>query len=189
MSAHLVWDVFAFRHPTKSSSSERSAVTDFIALHSALSRAESKDPDDAGSVDAGQSLFNRLMAQQASFAHRSGVQRSFTYLDMEDDYRARKDYPVTFKCGIFVAGKLRTASANKDRRGPSASRHKASVLCDRSAVRFASTARRGRQDDGFVESLKTLAGCAKHRKIKKVTGSQDDGCAVIGRLMNNAYTL
>ncbi len=48
------------------------------------------------------------------------------------------------------------------------------LLCDRSARRFAPTARRGRQDDAFLEGIKPhLVGCKKHEKIKKV--SQDDG--------------
>ena len=49
------------------------------------------------------------------------------------------------------------------------------LLCDRSARRFAPTARRGRQDDAFLEGIKQhLVGCKKHEKIEKVTGSQDD---------------
>ena len=42
------------------------------------------------------------------------------------------------------------------------------LLCDRSAKRFA-------QDDGFVEEVENIwLGVQKHRKIEKVTGSQDD---------------
>ncbi len=49
------------------------------------------------------------------------------------------------------------------------------LLWDRSARRFAPTARRGRQDDTFLEGIKQhLVGCKKHEKIEKVTGSQDD---------------
>jgi hypothetical protein len=55
---------------------------------------------------------------------------------------------------MFAAGKLRTASADKHRRGPSTSRYKP-FLCDRYARRFA-------QDDGFVEGLKTFDWCAKN---------------------------
>ena len=47
------------------------------------------------------------------------------------------------------------------------------LLCDRSARRFAPTARRGRQDDAFLEGTKQhLVGCKKHEKIEKVTGSR-----------------
>jgi hypothetical protein len=42
------------------------------------------------------------------------------------------------------------------------------LLSDRSARRFA-------QDDGFVVEVENIwLGCAKHGKIEKVTGSQDD---------------
>jgi hypothetical protein len=58
--------------------------------------------------------------------------------------------------------------------GSSTPRHKASV-CDRSAKRFAPTASRGRQDDGFVGGLEcSWLGMLKHEKIEKVTGSRDD---------------
>ena len=44
-------------------------------------------------------------------------------------------------------------------------------VCDRSATRFAPTARRGRQDDGFVEKVDMqLVGCRKLEKHRKVTG-------------------
>ena len=49
------------------------------------------------------------------------------------------------------------------------------LLCDRSARRFAPTARRGRQDDAFLEGTKQhLVGCKKHEKIEKVTGSLNE---------------
>src|ERR1700760_846835 len=47
----------------------------------------------------------------------------------------------------FLAGQLARASSNKHRRGPSTSRHKATLFCDRSAKRFA-------QEDDFVWGLR-----------------------------------
>ena len=78
-----------------------------------------------------------------------------------------------FPCGLWpesseeclptkIAGVLRLRAINP-------------LLCDRSARRFAPTARRGRQDDAFVEGAKQpLVGCKKHEKIEKVTASRDD---------------
>ena len=50
-----------------------------------------------------------------------------------------------------------------------------SLICDRSARRFAPAASRGRQDDASLEGIeKHLVGSKKHGKIEKVTSSQDD---------------
>jgi hypothetical protein len=62
-----------------------------------------------------------------------------------------------------VAGKLQRASANKYRRGPSATRHKAAVS-NKSAKRFA-------QDDGFVVGVIHGWLGNETRKIEKDTSS------------------
>ena len=81
-------------------------------------------------------------------------------------------YGIIFACPIIifyhhVAGKLEIASAKKHRRGPSTSRYKPFVM-HRSARRFAPTARRGRQDDGFVEEFENSRWvCKNTAKSKK----------------------
>src|SRR5271170_7073756 len=76
-----------------------------------------------------------------------------------------------------VAGKLRRASANKHRRGPSTPRHK--TLCYAIDLRGASL----RITPFWRGTEKHLVGCKKREKIEKVTGSRDDkgkGDASIG---------
>jgi hypothetical protein len=68
---------------------------------------------------------------------------------------------------MFAAGKLRRASADEHRRGPSTSRIRTFVYVTN--LRGASLPRLAGAGRMTVlwRSLKTLVGCAKHRKIKK----------------------